>query len=500
MTENRIQKLSPLLINQISAGEVVTRPASVVKELLENAIDAGATRITVHIEQGGIGLIQVADNGRGIHPDDMLLAVTRHATSKLADVEQLTGIHSLGFRGEALASISAVSHFTLTSSHTDSGIGQQISLSGVEVSQITQADIRPVVKSQGTTVTVRDLYFNVPARRANLKSIATEFAQIEQVVQRIAISFADVGIQLFHQNKLRLSLEKQSSKKPNLQRLEQALNQPLQDFAIPFELSLNGLQQLTQENANITGWLFLTAQNHELPKLIYINQRLVTDLAISQTIAKSARQAGIGTEIDGVNLGYALFFELPVDWINVNIHPSKQQVKIQPLTNMLALLNQALQDLLKKKLPEKLEKIASPFLLNENDENAEFPIENQPSFNPIFPTIFSNKTPKNSANFPRNLQVNERKVEYKFANFEENQTHFNPEKLFDELPKFLKIIEKSGEKFGLIFWKDNFYCINIKMLSAEIVSNLEAFKLILQQSKNCTTQALISHLLGENYE
>ena len=128
MQNNRIQKLSALLINQIAAGEVVTRPASVVKELIENAIDAQATQIRIDIEQGGLGLIQVTDNGHGIHPDDMTLAITRHATSKLADVAQLMGINSLGFRGEALASIAAVSHLTLTSSHDDTGIGQQLTV------------------------------------------------------------------------------------------------------------------------------------------------------------------------------------------------------------------------------------------------------------------------------------------------------------------------------------------------------------------------------------
>ncbi len=200
---NRIHKLSPLLINQIAAGEVVTRPSSVVKELIENAIDAHATHIRIDIEQGGLGLIQITDNGNGIHPDDMILAVTRHATSKLADVGQLTGIDTLGFRGEALASICAVSHLTLATSHDTSGIGRQLTLSGDDASH---ADIQPIVKTKGTTVSVRDLYFNVPARRNHLKSIQTEFSHIEQIVQKIAISFADIHLELYHQNKCRLNL------------------------------------------------------------------------------------------------------------------------------------------------------------------------------------------------------------------------------------------------------------------------------------------------------
>ena len=350
MPDNRIHKLSPLLINQIAAGEVVTRPASVVKELIENAIDANATHIRIDIEQGGLGLIQISDNGMGIHPDDMTLAVTRHATSKLANVSELVGIHSLGFRGEALASIAAISHLTLTSSHNDSGIGQQLSVSGSEVSQAT---IRPIVKHRGTCVSVRDLYFNVPGRRSHLKSIATEFAHIEQVVQRLAISFADVQIELYHQDKLRFSLT-QSAQAPhqNLQgaalpflpafslaRLEQALNLPLADIAQPFYLSLQGLQAQAEDlRAQVTGWFFIAHKNN-LPKLIYINHRLVSDLAISQAIQKVGRKLGIGID-NSLQMGYALSFELPAEWINVNIHPSKQQVKIQPLTNILAWLSQ----------------------------------------------------------------------------------------------------------------------------------------------------------------
>lgn len=353
--QKRIHKLSPLLINQIAAGEVVTRPASVVKELVENAIDAHATQISIYIEQGGLGLIQVVDNGDGIHPDDMLLAVTRHATSKLADVSELAGIDSLGFRGEALASIAAVSHLTLISSQDDSGVGQQLTLSGNEAANAT---IKPIVKTRGTTVTVRDLYFNIPARRSHLKSISTEFSHIEQVIQRIAISFAHIQLNLYHQNKLRFSLKKQaidnelsfattetdSQAALLLSRLEQALALPLSEIAYPFQLSLNNLLPAVPSEGvmpHITGWLFLpsitsTITAAQLPKLIYINQRLVTDFAISQVLQKAARQVNLA------GLGYALFFDLPTDWINVNVHPNKQHVRIQPLTNILALLNQAI--------------------------------------------------------------------------------------------------------------------------------------------------------------
>ena len=360
MPDNRIHKLSPLLINQIAAGEVVTRPASVVKELIENAIDANATHIRIDIEQGGLGLIQISDNGMGIHPDDMTLAVTRHATSKLANVSELVGIHSLGFRGEALASIAAISHLTLTSSHNDSGIGQQLSVSGSEVSQAT---IRPIVKHRGTCVSVRDLYFNVPGRRSHLKSIATEFAHIEQVVQRLAISFADVQIELYHQDKLRFSLTQSAQASHqnlegaalpflpafSLARLEQALNLPLADIAQPFYLSLQGLQAQTEDlSAQVTGWFFIAHKNN-LPKLIYINHRLVSDLAISQAIQKLGRKLGIGID-NSLQMGYALSFELPAEWINVNIHPSKQQVKIQPLTNILAWLSQHMLEQLQPKM------------------------------------------------------------------------------------------------------------------------------------------------------
>lgn len=440
----RIQKLSPLLINQISAGEVVTRPASVVKELIENAIDAHATHIRIDIEQGGLGLIQITDNGDGIHPDDMILAVTRHATSKLADVEQLTGIDSLGFRGEALASIVAVSHLTLSSSADNTGIGQQLSLSG---STAEHAQLQPIVKSQGTTVSVRDLYYNVPARRSHLKSIATEFHHIEQVVQKIAISFADIHIELYHQNKLRLLLNAQQNHNQksaicDLNRLEQALNQSLSSIAEEIYIPLNALQTNNPEkteNCQITGWLFLPNDKQlsdNLPKLIYINQRLVTDLSISQTMQKIARQTGIQS------FGYALFFQLPKEWINVNVHPSKQQVKIQPLTNILAYLNQNLLEQLK----------------NHAVNTPQPTVEKNTTI--VQKTEIQYPTAETSQQKNKQKQVNENVATYLLG----NQLSINIEHT-DELPIILSIVKQIDDFMVFLHYQNHLYMINSNIIN-----------------------------------
>ena len=485
MPDNRIHKLSPLLINQIAAGEVVTRPASVVKELIENAIDANATHIRIDIEQGGLGLIQISDNGMGIHPDDMMLAVTRHATSKLANVNELVGIHSLGFRGEALASIAAISHLTLTSSHNDSGIGQQLSVSGSEVSQAT---IRPVVKHRGTCVSVRDLYFNVPGRRSHLKSIATEFAHIEQVVQRLAISFADVQIELYHQDKLRFSLT-QSAQAPHqnlegtalpflpafsLARLEQALNLPLAEIAQPFYLSLQGLQAQTEDlSAQVTGWFFIAHKNN-LPKLIYINHRLVSDLAISQGIQKVGRKLGIGID-NSLQMGYALSFELPAEWINVNIHPSKQQVKIQPLTNILAWLSQHMLEQLQPKMTALNTHQRQACMTNTDDSNVDKLQKNSPAGEATsIHYIKPNDQPKSTNHI---THVAENQSIYQGATQMTNQMatkgavdrltdndSIQLVTLFDNKHEFERQHEfkNQHQTFALIFWQGYFYLIDLQ--------------------------------------
>ena len=474
MPDNRIHKLSPLLINQIAAGEVVTRPASVVKELIENAIDANATHIRIDIEQGGLGLIQISDNGMGIHPDDMTLAVTRHATSKLANVSELVGIHSLGFRGEALASIAAISHLTLTSSHNDSGIGQQLSVSGSEVSQAT---IRPIVKHRGTCVSVRDLYFNVPGRRSHLKSIATEFAHIEQVVQRLAISFADVQIELYHQDKLRFSLT-QSAQAPHqnlegaalpflpafsLARLEQALNLPLADIAQPFYLSLQGLQAQTEDlSAQVTGWFFIAHKNN-LPKLIYINHRLVSDLAISQAIQKVGRKLSIGID-NSLQMGYALSFELPAEWINVNIHPSKQQVKIQPLTNILAWLSQHMLAQLQSKMAALKTLQQQTCLTNTDDSNVD-KFQNLPAGKATsIQYIKPNEKPTNHITHVTENQSNYQVARKGAVDRLTDSDSIQLVTLFENKHEFERQhqCENQHQTFALILWQGYFYLIDLQ--------------------------------------
>ena len=421
-SHTRIKKLSPLLINQLAAGEVVTRPAAVVKELLENAIDAGATNIEIHITQGGMGMIEVVDNGVGIHPEDMVMAITRHATSKVADVANLQGITTLGFRGEALAATAAVSRLTLTSSHDDSGIGRQLQVTGV---LDDAAKLMPVVHHRGTSITVKDLYFNVPARRGNLKSIATEFGHIETIVREVALARADVALTLFHDNKKRLSLSSSAmssnsmplssvslsavSTKANsnnsvnplpLSRLEQATGLSLTKTALEIAIDLTSLMQPSREYANngfgdqasANGWLWpITDSQDTLPKLIYVNGRLVKEALISNQLRQLAQTAQL------VGIGYALYFDLPTQWLNVNVHPSKQRIKISPLNNIMAHINHAIRTKLKTVVTTETIKSANDDIQIVGDSQT---VDNSLSINKAFttampktlPTIHSSKS------------------------------------------------------------------------------------------------------------
>jgi DNA mismatch repair protein MutL len=224
----RIHTLNPALANQIAAGEVIERPASVVKELLENAIDAQATELIIRVAQGGSTLIEIMDNGSGIHPEDLPLAVMRHATSKIQTSEDLHAIVSLGFRGEALASIAAVSRLSLISSQDQSGIGYQIEINGTA---FDAQEVKPVASNQGTQIRVQDLFFNVPARRKFLKKPSTEFGHIEEVVRRLALTHFDIRFVLEHNDQIRLNLPIADSGELRFQRVQQLLGRSFTENA-----------------------------------------------------------------------------------------------------------------------------------------------------------------------------------------------------------------------------------------------------------------------------
>ena len=310
----RIKPLSDVLANQIAAGEVIERPASVVKELLENALDAGASQIEINVEQGGSGLIDIQDNGVGIHVDDLPLAVIRHATSKIFDAQELAAIQTLGFRGEALASIAAVSRLVLSSSQQDDGIGYEVSING---SAYSEQDVKAVAHQRGTRVQIRDLFFNVPARRKFLKSVSTEFGHIEDVIRKVALSHFDVGFKLVHNGQVRLELPIADSGELRVQRVKRILGARfietshwLDDSSIHMQLS---------------GWLGHPSEARGQADLqyLFVNGRMVKD----KTISHALRMAYEGILHGHQHPAYLLFLQMDPERVDVNVHPTKHEVR-----------------------------------------------------------------------------------------------------------------------------------------------------------------------------
>ncbi|MCW8889217.1 MAG: DNA mismatch repair endonuclease MutL, partial [Sedimenticola sp.] len=227
----RIQALPPQLINQIAAGEVVERPASVIKELVENSLDAGATRIEVDIEQGGGKLIRVRDNGVGIHPDDLALALSRHATSKISSLEELERVSSMGFRGEALPSISSVSRLSIATRAEGETAGWSITGDGGDQISPPVPDAHP----QGTTIEVRDLFYNTPARRKFMRTDRTEFSHVDELLKRFALARADVGFQLLHNNRTVRQFPPVSSDEEMLARLVAVIGPEFVEHALKID-------------------------------------------------------------------------------------------------------------------------------------------------------------------------------------------------------------------------------------------------------------------------
>jgi DNA mismatch repair protein MutL len=309
-----IQLLSDSLISQIAAGEVIERPASVVKELVENALDAGARRIDVEVERGGCGSIRVRDDGIGIDPSEIALALTRHATSKIASLEDLEQVATLGFRGEALPSIASVSRLSLISRS-----GQGMHAWSIEARDGELGAPVPASHGQGTSVEVRDLFFNVPARRKFLRAENTEYQHIVRMLERMALSRFDVAFTLVHNGKNIWTLPAASS---NLERLGRVARICGEDFAA----HVIELRHDT-ESLRLSGWLALPTFSRSQPDLqfSFLNGRFVRD----KVLVGAARLAYRDVLFHGRFCAYLLYLEMDPRWVDVNAHPQKLEVRFR---------------------------------------------------------------------------------------------------------------------------------------------------------------------------
>jgi DNA mismatch repair protein MutL len=314
MTLSRIQTLPTQLINQIAAGEVVERPASVVKELIENSLDAGATRITIDIEAGGARLIRITDNGQGIHKDDLALSLSPHATSKIRDIDDLEHVNSLGFRGEALPSIASVSQLTLTSSLQGTDETWSVTMDNSE-----PGDIVPAAHKPGTTVEVRDLFFNVPARRKFLRTEKTEFGHLEDVIKRMSLSRFDVDISLRHNQRMVRSLRAADSRIQQEKRIADILGPAFIQQAAFMDFDYQGLR--------LWGWVAQPTFSRSQADMqyFYVNGRIVRDKLVTHAV----RQAYSDVLYHGRHPAYVLFFECDPALVDVNAHPGKHEVRFR---------------------------------------------------------------------------------------------------------------------------------------------------------------------------
>jgi DNA mismatch repair protein MutL len=308
---SRIQALPPSLVNQIAAGEVIERPANAVKELLENSIDALSTRIEVDIAAGGSELIRIVDDGEGIHRDDLVLAVTSHATSKIAAAADLFDIRSFGFRGEALASIAEVSRLRIRSRTADQSHGWEL--------EVTHGRLTPPVECgcpYGTTIEIRNLFENIPVRRKFLKSVATEFGQITEQFTRVAIAHPRLHLVLKHNDRVVYQLP--SVDRP-LDRLQTFFGQELTDQLIPVESSQAGIRL----------WGFVGHPSVSKPtrkqQYLFLNGRWIQDRTLQHALTEAYR----GLLMVGRQPVAFLFLDLPTDQVDVNVHPTKTEVRFR---------------------------------------------------------------------------------------------------------------------------------------------------------------------------
>ena len=312
---SKIHKLSARLANQIAAGEVVERPASVVKELLENALDAGGRRIQVQIEAGGVKRILVRDDGEGMEKDDLPLSLSRHATSKIESLDDLEAVATLGFRGEALASISSVSRLVLSSKTELSEQGWQVITEGRDM----EARLSPVAHNRGTSVEVRDLFFNTPARRKFLRTEKTEFSHLEEVLKRQALSRFEVAFELNHNQKSVHNLRPAMSLSEKEQRVAALCGKPFMENALRIDIEATGFR--------LWGWVAKPTFSRSQADLQYffVNGRVIRDRLVTHAVKQAFRDV----LYHGRHPAFVLYLELDPALVDVNVHPTKHEVRFR---------------------------------------------------------------------------------------------------------------------------------------------------------------------------
>ena len=310
----RIRQLPQELVNQIAAGEVIERPASVVKELVENSLDAGATRVEIDIEDGGSRLIRVRDDGGGIAADELPLAVSPHATSKIASLDDLEHVRTLGFRGEALPSIASVSRFSLTSRTREAGTASRIE---IEAGQTSPS--RPAQHPPGTTIEVRDLFHNMPARRKFLRAERTEFGHIDELVKSLALARPQIEFRVTNNGKPSRLMRPAESEAAMALRLAEILGDDFPAQSLRVDHAGAGLR--------LSGWVGLpTASRSQADQqYFYVNGRLVRDKVVTHAV----RQAYADVLYHGRHPAYVLFLELDPAIVDVNVHPAKSEVRFR---------------------------------------------------------------------------------------------------------------------------------------------------------------------------
>ena len=338
----RIHKLSDAVANQIAAGEVIERPASVVKELVENSIDAASSKINIDIEQSGTGLIRIRDNGQGIHKDDLNLALQPHATSKLATISDFAQIASLGFRGEAIPSIASVSRFTLTSRLQEADQAWSID---------NQFNLKPAAHETGTTVEVKDLFYSTPARRKFLKSERTELLHIQSLIRAIALGHFSIGF--FVKNEGQSLYRLPACKKDFGQRVMEICGRSFLNKSIPVDAEREGMR--------LWGWIGLNdvARSQSDRQYFYVNGRYIHDKHVSHAI-----RLAYDDRIDrGRFPVYVLHLQIDPSQVDINVHPAKSEVRFAETRNI--------HDFIYSSLLENLEKPVISFVDGINYENAE---------------------------------------------------------------------------------------------------------------------------------